>query len=123
RMEKWTGDFIQRVIAAYGRALDRFLDRAWLAVPILLACMIGLVFFFTHLPFTLLPVGDSGFARGVFIAQEGWSPQQMRAFQKLVNQKIQDEPSVAKFFTVSASASRSALSQAIIFCVFEPREK
>src|SRR5213596_2706647 len=30
RMEKWTSDFIQRVIAAYGRALDKFLDRAWL---------------------------------------------------------------------------------------------
>src|SRR5204863_2235312 len=123
RMEKWTSDFIQRVIAAYGRALDKFLDRAWLAVPILLVCVIGLWFFFTHLPFTLLPVGDSGFARGVFIAQEGSSPQQMRAFQKLVNQKIQEEPSVAQFFTVAASASRSALSQAIIFCIFKPREQ
>ena len=82
RMEKWTGDFIQRVIAAYSRALDRFLDRAWLTVPILLACILGLGFFFTHLPFTLLPVGDSGFIRGVFIAQEGSSPAQMRAFQE-----------------------------------------
>ena len=42
------------------------------------------------------------------------------AFQKLVNQKIEEEPSVAQFFTVAASASRSALSQAIIFCVFKP---
>lgn len=122
-METWTHDFIQRVIASYGRALDKFLDRAWLTVPILLACIIGLWFFFSHLPFTLLPVGDSGFARGVFIAQEGSSPQQMRAFQKLVNQKIQEEPSVDKFFTVAASASRSALSQAIIFCIFKPREQ
>ena len=54
RMEKWTGDFIQRVIDGYSRALDKFLDRAWLTIPILLACIIGLVFFFTHLPFTLL---------------------------------------------------------------------
>jgi HAE1 family hydrophobic/amphiphilic exporter-1 len=123
RMETWTGDFIKRVINGYSVALDKFLDRAWLTVPILLACIIGLWFFFTHLPFTLLPVGDSGFARGVFIAQEGSSPQQMRAFQKLVNQKIEEEPGVAQFFTVAASASRSALSQAIIFCVFKPREE
>jgi len=34
RMEKWSGDFIKRVIAAYGRALDKFLDRAWLTIPI-----------------------------------------------------------------------------------------
>ena len=122
-MEKWTGNFIKRVIDAYGRALDKFLDRAWLTIPILLACILGLWFFFTHLPFTLLPPGDSGFARGVFIAQEGSSPEQMRAFQKLVNQKIIADPSVAQFFTVAASASRSALSQAIIFCVFKPREE
>src|SRR5207249_7059406 len=84
RMEKWTGDFIKRVIAAYGRVLDKFLDRAWLAVPILGACILGLWFFFTHLPFTLLPPGDSGFIRGLFIAQEGTSPAQMRAFQAQV---------------------------------------
>jgi hydrophobic/amphiphilic exporter-1 (mainly G- bacteria), HAE1 family len=121
RMEKWTGDFIQRVIAAYSRALDKFLDRAWLTIPILLGCIIGLVFFFTHLPFTLLPVGDSGFARGVFIAQEGASPAQMRAFQKQVNEKLQADPSIAQFFTNTGTGSRSALSQGIVFCVLKPR--
>jgi HAE1 family hydrophobic/amphiphilic exporter-1 len=123
RMERWTGDFIQRVIAAYSRALDKFLDRAWLAVPILLACIVGLVFFFTHLPFTLLPVGDSGFARGVFITQEGASPEQMRGFQKQVNAKLQEDPSIAQFFTNVGTGSRTALSQGIIFCVFKPREE
>src|SRR6266436_2621352 len=123
RMEKWTGNFIKRVIDAYGRALDKFLDRAWLTIPILLACIVGLWFFFTHLPFTLLPPGDSGFARGVFIAQEGSSPEQMRAFQKLVNQKIIADPSVAQFFTVAGSLSRSSSSQAIFFCIFKPRDQ
>jgi HAE1 family hydrophobic/amphiphilic exporter-1 len=121
RMEKWTSDFIHRVVAAYGRALDKFLDRAYLAVPILLVCIIGLWFFFTHLPFTLLPVGDSGSARGVFIAQEGTSPEQMRAFQKQVNEKIIADPSIGEFFTVAGSAQRSAASQAVIFAVFKPR--
>src|SRR5437899_1115451 len=123
RMEKWTGNFIKRVIGAYSRALDKFLDRAWLTIPILLGCIIGLVFFFTHLPFTLLPPGDSGFARGVFIAQEGTSPEQMRAFQKLANAKLEADPSVGQFFTVAGSLSRSSSSQAIIFCVFKPREQ
>src|SRR5438874_586330 len=123
RMEKWTGNFIKRVIDVYSRALDKFLDRAWLTIPILLTCILGLWFFFTHLPFTLLPPGDSGFARGVFIAQEGSSPEQMRAFQKLVNEKIIAEQSVAQFFTLAGSASRSASSQGIIFCIFKPREQ
>ena len=34
-MERHTSNFIKRVIAVYGRALDWFLDRAWLTVPIL----------------------------------------------------------------------------------------
>jgi hydrophobic/amphiphilic exporter-1 (mainly G- bacteria), HAE1 family len=121
RMERWTGDFIKRVINAYSVALDKFLDRAYLTVPILLVCIVGLWFFFTHLPFTLLPVGDSGSARGVFIAQEGTSPEQMRTFQKQVNDKIIAEPSIGQFFTVAGSAQRSAASQAVIFAVFKPR--
>jgi HAE1 family hydrophobic/amphiphilic exporter-1 len=123
RMEKWTGDFIKRVIAVYGRALDKFLDRAWLTIPILLGCILGLWFFFTHLPFTLLPVGDSGFARGVFIAQEGSSPAQMRAYQQQVNAKLKTDPNIAEFFTLAGFASRIASSQGIVFVIFKPRSE
>ena len=123
RMEKWTADFIQRVIALYGRALDKFLDRAWLAVPILLACILGLWFFFTHLPFTLLPPGDSGFVRGVFIAQEGSSPAQMRVYQQQVNQKLKDDPNIGQFFTLAGNASRSSASQGLIFGFLQPRNQ
>src|SRR6201982_2899672 len=122
-MERHTSNFIKRVIAAYGRALDWFLDRAWLTVPILVACILGLWFFFTHLPFTLLPPGDSGFIRGVFIAQEGSSPAQMHAFQAQVNQKIQEDPAVGQFFTLAGFASRSALSQGLMFLFLKPRSE
>jgi len=123
RMEKWTGDFIKRVIAAYGRALDKFLDRAWLTVPILLGCILGLWFFFTHLPFTLLPPGDSGFVRGVFIAQEGSSPAQMHAYQQQVNQKLKDDPNIAQFFTLAGFAARASSSQGLIFGFLKPRSQ
>ena len=123
RMEKWTSDFIQRVIAAYGRALDKFLDRAWLAVPILLGCILGLWFFFTHLPFTLLPPGDSGFIRGVFIAQEGSSPAQMHAYQQQVNQKLKDDQNIGQFFTLAGFAARTSSSQGLIFCFLKPRSQ
>ena len=123
RMEGWTGDFIKGVIAAYGRALDKFLDRAYLAVPILLVCILGLWFFFTHLPFTLLPPGDSGFVRGVFIAQEGSSPAQMREYKQQVNEKLKADPNIAQFFTLAGFASRSAASQGLIFGFLKPREQ
>jgi hydrophobic/amphiphilic exporter-1 (mainly G- bacteria), HAE1 family len=123
RMERWTGDFIKRVIAAYGKALDKFLDRAWLTVPILLACILGLWFFFTHLPFTLLPPGDSGFVRGVFIAQEGSSPAEMHAYQQQVNQKLKDDPNIAQFFTLAGFAARTSSSQGLIFGFLKPRSQ
>src|SRR2546425_10883786 len=122
-MERHTGNFIQRVIAAYSRALDKFLDRAWLAVPILLGCIVGLWFFFTHLPFTLLPPGDSGFIRGVFIALEGSSPAQMHAYQAEGNQKLQAGSAVGQFFTPARFSSRSALSQGVIFGFLKPRSE
>src|SRR5713101_5698217 len=123
RMEKWTGDFIKRVIAAYGRALDKFLDRAWLAIPILLGCILGLWFFSTHLPFTLLPPGDSGFIRGVFIAQEGSSPAQIPPHQQQVNQKLEDDPNIGQFFTLAGFAARTSSSQGLIFCFLKPRSE
>src|SRR5213596_2204835 len=122
-MERHTSHFIQRVIAAYGRALDWFLNRAWLTVPILVACILGLWFFFTHLPFTLLPPGDSGFIRGVFIAQEGSSPAQMHAYQQQVNQKLKDDPAVGQFFTLAGFSSRPSSSQGLIFCFLKPRSQ
>src|SRR5947208_4489673 len=120
-MERQTSYFIKRVIAGYGRWLDKFLDRAWLTVPILIICILGLWFFFTHLPFTLLPPGDSGFVRGVFIAQEGSSPAQMRAYQAEVNKKLQADPAVGQFFTLAGSSSRTALSQGLLFLFLKPR--
>jgi HAE1 family hydrophobic/amphiphilic exporter-1 len=122
-MERHTTNFIQRVIAIYGRLLDKFLDRAWLTVPILLACILGLWFFFTHLPFTLIPPGDSGFIRGIFIAQEGSSPAQMHAYQAKVNEKLQADPAVGQFFTLAGFASRSALSQGLMFLFLKPRSE
>ena len=122
-MERHTSNFIQRVIAAYGRALDWFLNRAWLTVPILVACILGLWFFFTHLPFTLLPPGDSGFIRGLFIAKEGSSPAQMRSYQAEVNKKIQEDPAVGQFFTLAGFSSRSALSQGLMFLFLTPRSE
>jgi hydrophobic/amphiphilic exporter-1 (mainly G- bacteria), HAE1 family len=122
-MERHTSNFIKRIIAAYGRMLDKFLDRAWLTVPILLICILGLWFFFTHLPFTLLPPGDSGFVRGVFIAQEGSSPAQMHAYQQQVNQKLKNDPNIAQFFTLAGFAARTASSQGLIFGFLKPRNQ
>ena len=45
-------------------------------------CLAGTAFFFYIVPKAFLPVGDSSFIRGVMVAQEGSSPDQMHAYQK-----------------------------------------
>src|SRR3712207_1755703 len=102
-MERFTERFFQPILSSYSRSLDWFLRRAWLAVPILIACCVGLVGFFNALPFTLLPTGDSGTLRGTFLVPEGASPEQQRAIQDKLDPVLQDNPAVDKYFTVAGS--------------------
>ena len=64
-------------------------------------CAVGVWFFFSALPFTLLPTGDSGVIRGFFIVQEGASPQQQRQLQDKLDPILQANPAVDKYFTVA----------------------
>ena len=101
--ERFTERFFVPIVRFYSRTLDWFLDHGWLAVPILAACALGLWFFFSALPFTLLPTGDSGVIRGALLMQEGASPQQQRQMQDKLDPILQANPAVDKYFTVAGS--------------------
>jgi len=115
----WTERFVARffnpIRDAYGRTLHWFLDRGWIAAPVLIACVIGVWFFFKQLPFTLLPTGDSGTIRGFFIVQEGASPEQQRQLQTQLDPILQANPAVDKYFTV---AGRSGLGAGVFTVLF-----
>ncbi|PYJ09264.1 MAG: acriflavine resistance protein B [Verrucomicrobia bacterium] len=102
-MERFTNSFFQPIVRFYGRSLTWFLDHAWLAVPILIACGVGVWFFFTSLPFTLLPTGDSGVIRGALLMQEGASPELQRQVQDKLDPILQANPAVDKYFTIAGS--------------------
>ena len=101
RMERFTEKFLKPILAGYSRSLHWFLDHGWLALPIIAACAAGLWYFFTALPFTLLPTGDSGVIRGLFVMQEGTSPEQQRKLQDQLDPVLQANPAVDKYFTVA----------------------
>ena len=107
--------FYEPILQFYSRSLDWFLDRGWLAAPIILTCAVGVWFFFSHLPFTLLPTGDSGTIRGFFIVQEGASPDQQRRLQEKLDPVLQANPAVDKYFTV---AGRSGLGAGVFTVLF-----
>ena len=115
----WTEAFVERFFIPvrdfYGRSLDRFLDHGWIAAPIVIACAVGVWFFFSHLSFTLLPTGDSGVIRGFFIVQEGASPEQQRQLQNALDPILQANPAVDKYFTV---AGRPGLGAGVFTVLF-----
>ncbi len=101
--ERFTESFFVPIVRFYSRTLDWFLDHGWLAAPIVAMCAVGLWFFFSSLPFTLLPTGDSGVIRGALLMQEGASPQQQREMQDRLDPVLQGNPAVDKYFTVAGS--------------------
>jgi len=113
--ERLFGRVFEPILKFYGRSLDWFLDRGWLALPIVIACALGVWFFFAQLPFTLLPTGDSGTIRGFFIVQEGASPDQQRRLQEKLDPILQANAAVDKYFTV---AGRSGLGAGVFTVLF-----
>ncbi len=114
-MQNFTDRFFKPILASYGRSLDWFLDRGWLAVPVLAGCALGVIVLFKALPFTLLPTGDSGVIRGFFIVPEGASPQQQRELQDKLDPVLQANPAVDKYFTVAGRGGSSTGIFTVIF--------
>ncbi len=114
-MEKFTERFFNPIVRFYSRTLDWFLDHGWLAAPILALCAFGVWFFFTTLPFTLLPTGDSGSVRGFFIVAEGASPEQQRLIQDKLDPILQANPAVDKYFTVAGRGRGAAGIFTVLF--------
>ncbi|MDR0340059.1 MAG: efflux RND transporter permease subunit [Puniceicoccales bacterium] len=91
----------EALLHVYGRALDFFLDRRWIALSIWAFCLAGTFLSFRHLPKTFLPDGDSGMLQGVFIAQEGVSQRRMSAYQAQVDGTIRANPAVDAAFSIT----------------------
>jgi HAE1 family hydrophobic/amphiphilic exporter-1 len=114
-MERLNDRFFKPTLAFYSRTLDWFLGHGWLAAPIVALCAVGVWFFFSSLPFTLLPTGDSGVIRGFFIVQEGASPQEQRQLQDKLDPILQANSAVDKYFTVAGRAGQSAGVFTVLF--------
>ena len=66
-------------------------------------------------PKAFLPPGDSSVIFGAFIAQEGSSPEQMRALQDRVDQVLQQDPNVITDFTLTGATGFLASNQGLTF--------
>src|SRR3954466_4652363 len=123
RMERAIGRIEKRILDFYGRSLHWFLRRRWVAAVIWVVCLAGTVALFLVVPKTFLPAGDSGVVNGVFIAQEGSSPEQMKALQERVSQAVQSEPSVDRSISVTGLNAFLSSNQGLTYIFLKPDKR
>ena len=116
-MERAFGAVEHRVLEVYGRSLWFFLRHRWISAVTWVVCLIGTGYLFYIVPKSFLPVGDSSFIRGVLVAQEGSSPEQMHAYQAKAQEIIKANPAVRHMVNVSGASSFFPANQAF-FVVF-----
>jgi HAE1 family hydrophobic/amphiphilic exporter-1 len=122
-VERTSEAVFSRVVSAYGRSLGFFLDHTWISLVAWCLCLIGTFVLFLAVPKSLLPTGDSGFIRGIFQAQEGSSPMRMRAFQRSVDEILQNDEALTTAITLTGLAGRSSSSQGVTVAFLKPREE
>jgi HAE1 family hydrophobic/amphiphilic exporter-1 len=100
-VERISGAIERGVLRLYSRALWFFLRNWWLSGPIWAVCLAGTIYLLYTVPKSFLPVGDSSFVRGMLIAAEGTSPDEMHRVQERAETAMHANPAVDMTFTVS----------------------
>ena len=122
-MERVIGGIERRVLALYGGSLWWFLRHRWISPVIWAICLAGTIWLFMLVPKAFLPPGDSSVIFGAFIAREGSSPEQMRAFQNSVAETLQNDPNVITDFTMTGATGFLASNQGIMFTFIKPPDE
>lgn len=123
-MERVFGAFERKVLDIYGRQLWFFLRNRWISGVAWVACLVGTAYLFYIVPKAFLPVGDSSFIRGVLVAPEGSSPDQMHAYQTKAEKIMKANPAVRSTFTMSGNAQFLGSNQAFLIAFLkDPKER
>jgi HAE1 family hydrophobic/amphiphilic exporter-1 len=122
-MERIGNAVLDRVLFVYGASLTWFLKHRWISLVIWIITLAGTIVLFVQIPKSFLPIGDSGFAFGVMIAQEGTSPQQMRHYQDQADTIIRADPAVAVSFTLTGLSAFLPPNRGFLIAFLNPRDE
>ena len=123
KVEKFVSKILGSIIASYGRSLNFFLHHRWVSALIWVISAIGTLVFFQHVPKSLLPIGDSGFIRGIVQAQEGSSPERMHEYQDKIDEVLKSDPAVNIGISISGLTGKTSSSQALALGFLVPADK
>ena len=123
-IERTIGGIEHRVLDLYGRSLWFFLRHRWISALVWIGCLLGTYKLFQIVPKAFLPMGDSSFLHGVFIAQEGVSPQEMHHYQELAEDALHTNDSVDMTFTLSGFSQFLGSNQGLILAFLkDPKDR
>jgi HAE1 family hydrophobic/amphiphilic exporter-1 len=122
-LQRVFGAFEKRVLAGYGRSLWFFLRHRWISTMTWAVCLFGTLFLFGRVHKSFLPVGDSSFIRGVMVAQEGSSPNQMHAFQGVAEEVMHNNDAVDMSFTMSGNSQFLSANQGFMIAFLKDPDK
>jgi HAE1 family hydrophobic/amphiphilic exporter-1 len=114
-VERIVGGIERRVLAAYGGSLWFFLRHRWVSALIWVVCLAGTVWLFVRVPKAFLPPGDSSFAVGVMIGQEGVSPEVMRGYQVAAEKVLERNEAVRMAVSVTGISRFLSSNMGIMF--------
>lgn len=114
KLEKISSDLEARFLKFYDKSLTWFLQHKRFSIMIWVVCLIGTYLAFITLPKTFVPDGDSGVINGVFVVQEGTSPESLQSSQRLVDETIRSNPYVTKQMTISGIPGVITNNQGIV---------
>jgi HAE1 family hydrophobic/amphiphilic exporter-1 len=120
RVEKCVNQILGAVIGLYGRSLHFFLHHRWISLTAWVLCGFATWLCFKNVHFSLLPVGDSGFIRGIVQAQEGSSPERMHRYQDRLDEILRNDPDVNIGISISGLTGRTSSSQALALAFLKP---
>jgi HAE1 family hydrophobic/amphiphilic exporter-1 len=118
-LERVIGAAEKRVLGAYGRSLWFFLRYRWVSALLWVVCLGGTVYLFRIIPKAFLPVGDSGFMFGIFMGQQGSSPNQMHQYQSRTVEAVAQNPNVNLAVTVSGLSGFMQANQGFMFAMLK----
>jgi hydrophobic/amphiphilic exporter-1 (mainly G- bacteria), HAE1 family len=122
-MERIAGDIERRILAVYGWTLTIFLRHRWVSLAIWILCLVGTIQFLKILPKSFLPIGDSGFATGFLMAQEGASPERMKSYQVRAEKAMQDNPAVETTFSLTGNGQFLFSNQGLLLAFLKDRKE
>ncbi len=100
-MQKLANRIEKACLGIYDPSLRFFLKHKWISALSWVACMAGVVYFGILVPKTFIPIGDSGFIQGAFIADTGASPEDLQHYQAQIKEIMSKNPYIDNFVTVS----------------------